>query len=316
VRDEGFDVVVTNPPFHVGKATDLDVPQQFIADAHAVLANGGRLFLVANRTLPYEQAIKHRSATSATSTTARASRSFLRPAPMAEQKIIKYLANLGYGTRREVTQLIKRQGVTRVDGSIVRDGDSFVHDELLVDGKPLDPPQGSVIMLHKPVGYVCTSKDARQLIYELLPSRFLQRSPVMAPVGRLDRDTSGVLLVTDDGAINHRLTSPRTHVPKLYEAELASDLRGDEAELFASGTLMLDSETTPLRPAMLEVLAPRRARVVVTEGRYHQVRRMFAATGNRVEHLHRKSVGTLELGDLVPGQWRLLTGAEIAELLG
>ena len=235
---------------------------------------------------------------------------------MAEKKIIKYLANLGYGTRREVTQLVKQQAVTRVDGSIVRDGDSFVHDELLVSGKPLDPPPGSVIMLHKPVGYVCSSKDARQLIYELLPPRFLQRSPVMAPVGRLDRDTSGLLLITDDGGINHRLTSPRTHVAKVYDAELASDLRGNEGELFASGTLMLDGETTPLKPATLEVLGPRRARVSVTEGRYHQVRRMFAAAGNRVEQLHRRSVGSLTLGDLAVGQWRLLTLGEVAELLG
>jgi 16S rRNA pseudouridine516 synthase len=234
---------------------------------------------------------------------------------MAEMKIIKYLANLGYGTRREVTQLVRQQVVTRVDGSIVRDGDSFVHEELLVAGKPLDAPAGSVIMLHKPVGYVCSSKDARKLIYELLPPRFLQRTPVMAPVGRLDRDTSGLLLVTDDGAINHRLTSPRTHLAKVYDAELASDLRGDEGELFASGTLMLDSETTPLRPATLEVLGPRRARVGVTEGRYHQVRRMFAAAGNRVEQLHRRSMGDLQLGDLTPGTWRLLTQAELAELL-
>jgi 16S rRNA pseudouridine516 synthase len=234
---------------------------------------------------------------------------------MAEMKIIKYLANLGYGTRREVTQLVRQQVVTRVDGSIVRDGDSFVHEELLVAGKPLDAPAGSVIMLHKPVGYVCSSKDARKLIYELLPPRFLQRTPVMAPVGRLDRDTSGLLLVTDDGAINHRLTSPRTHLAKVYDAELASDLRGDEGELFASGTLMLDSETTPLRPATLEVLGPRRARVGVTEGRYHQVRRMFAAAGNRVEQLHRRSMGDLQLGDLAPGTWRLLTQADLAELL-
>ena len=234
---------------------------------------------------------------------------------MAE-KIIKYLANLGYGTRREVTELVKQQGVTRVDGSIVRDGESFVHDELRVAGKPLDPPPGSVILLHKPVGYVCSSKDAKQLIYELLPPRFLQRSPVMAPVGRLDRDTSGLLLVTDDGAINHRLTSPRTHLPKVYDAELASDLRGDEEALFASGTMMLDNEPTPLRAATLEVLGPRRVRISITEGRYHQVRRMFAAAGNRVEHLHRRAMGDLQLGDLAPGMWRLLTQVEVADLLG
>ncbi len=231
-------------------------------------------------------------------------------------KIIKYLSNLGYGTRREVTQLVKQHVIARTDGSIVRDGDNFEHDELFIAGKPLDPPPGSVIMLHKPVGYVCSTKDASQLIYDLLPPRFLLRSPVMAPVGRLDRDTSGLLLVTDDGGINHRLTSPRTHLPKVYDAELASDLSGCEEELFASGTLMLDKETTPLRPATLELLGPRSARVTVTEGRYHQVRRMFAAAGNRVERLHRRSMGTQELGILAPGAWRLLTFAEVAELLG
>jgi len=230
-------------------------------------------------------------------------------------KIIKYLSNLGYGTRREVTLLVKQQGVVRRDGSIVRDGDSFAHDDLLVAGEPLDPPPGSVLMLHKPDGYVCSTKDANPLIYQLLPPRFLQRSPVMSPIGRLDRDTSGLLLITDDGTINHRLSSPRTHVSKVYEAELASDLRGDEAELFASGTLMLDNETTPLRPASIEVLGPRAARVTMTEGRYHQVRRMFAAAGNRVERLHRRAIGGLELGDVEAGQWRLLTLNEIALLL-
>lgn len=230
-------------------------------------------------------------------------------------KIIKYLSNLGYGTRREVTLLVKQQSVVRRDGSIVRDGDSFEHHDLLLAGNPLDPPPGSVLMLHKPVGYVCSTKDTSKLIYDLLPPRFLARTPVMAPIGRLDRDTSGLLLVTDDGVINHRLSSPRTHVAKVYDAELATDLRGDEAQLFAAGTLMLDNETTPLKAAALEVLGARSARVSVTEGRYHQVRRMFAAVGNRVERLHRSSVGGLKLGDLAPGQWRLLTLDEVAELL-
>ena len=230
-------------------------------------------------------------------------------------KIIKYLSNIGYGTRREVTLLVKQQAVVRRDGSIVRDGDSFEHDDLLIGGNPLDPPPGSVLMLHKPVGYVCSTKDTSPLIYDLLPPRFLLRTPVMAPIGRLDRDTSGLLLATDDGVINHRLSSPRTHVAKVYDAELATDLRGDEAELFAAGTLMLDNETTPLKAATLEVLGARSARISVTEGRYHQVRRMFAAVGNRVERLHRSSVGGLELGDLAPGQWRLLTLDEVAELL-
>ena len=229
-------------------------------------------------------------------------------------KVIKYLANLGYGTRREVTGMVYHRRVTRSDGSTVRDGDAFVHDELLVDGIPLDPAPGTVVMLHKPTGYVCSTKDASRLIYELLPTRFPYRSPVMAPIGRLDRDTSGLLLVTDDGQLNHRLSSPRTHLPKVYEARLASDLRGDETELFLTGTLMLDSEATPLLPATLEVIDPRTARVTITEGRYHQVRRMFAAVGNRVEALHRHAIGGLELGGLEDGQWRVLTAADLISL--
>ena len=229
-------------------------------------------------------------------------------------KVIKYLANLGYGTRREVTAMVYERRVTRSDGSIVRDGDAFVHDELLVDGIPLDPAPGTVVMLHKPVGYVCSTKDASPVVYELLPPRFALRTPVMSPIGRLDRDTSGLLLVTDDGQLNHRLASPRTHLPKVYEARLAADLPRDAVDVFAAGTLMLERETTPLLPASLEVLDERTVRITITEGRYHQVRRMFAAVGNHVEALHRRAVGGLELDGLVSGQWRVLSTADLIRL--
>ena len=231
-------------------------------------------------------------------------------------KLAKYLANLGYGSRRDVERMVKYREVTRADGTALAEGDDVTHDEIRVDGKPLDPPPGSVLMLHKPVGYVCSSRDAIKLVYELLPSRFLARSPVMAPVGRLDRDTSGVLLVTDDGKLNHRITSPRTHLPKTYEVTLASDLRGDEGALFASGTLLLESEETPLAPAELTVLDARHVRLTITEGRYHQVRRMFAAVGNLVTTLHRSALGPLELGDLPLSAWRLLSADEVARLRG
>jgi 16S rRNA pseudouridine516 synthase len=226
-------------------------------------------------------------------------------------KLVKYLANLGYGTRREVAQMIARRRVTRRDGRVMVEGETFTHDELLVDGAPLDPPPGTVIVLHKPVGYVCSTADNNPLVYELLPSRFRFRSPVMAPVGRLDRDSSGLLLVTDDGQLNHRITAPRTHLPKTYDVQLATDMRGDEEALFSSGALLLDSETTPLRPATLEIITPRQARVTITEGRYHQVRRMFAAAGNRVLALHRIAMGALALGDLPVGQWRALAPDEL-----
>jgi 16S rRNA pseudouridine516 synthase len=120
--------------------------------------------------------------------------------------------------------------------------------------------------------------------------------------------------MTDDGALLHRIISPKTHVPKVYEATLAEDLKGDEAALFASGAMMLDGEDTPLLPAALEVLGPRQARLTITEGRYHQVRRMFAATGNHVDALGRVAVGGLGLDGLAPGAWRALGPGDLARV--
>jgi len=231
-------------------------------------------------------------------------------------KLVKLLANLGYGSRKDVTALLRNGWVTRRDGSELGVDDSAAHDDILVDDEPLDPAQGMILMLHKPIGYTCSTKDTGRLIYDLLPPRFRLRNPVLSSVGRLDRDTSGLLLMTDDGALLHRITSPKAHLPKVYEAVLASDLRGDEAAIFASGELMLESENQPLAPAVLTALEPRRARIATIEGRYHQVRRMFAAVGNHVESLHRVSIGGLTLGDLAPGAWRLLTPGDLAVLFG
>ena len=228
--------------------------------------------------------------------------------------VIKYLANLGYGTRREVTALVDARRITQVDGRVLRDGDTWAHDVLRVDGEPLDPPPGAVVMLHKPVGYVTSTKDVPPLVYDLLPPRFLKRLPVLAAVGRLDRDTSGLLLFTGDGALNHRLTSPKSHVPKRYRVTLADPLRGDEAARLGSGTLLLNGEREPLAPVTLDVRGDHVATVTISEGRYHQVRRMFVALGNHVTSLHREAVGALTLGDLEAGAWRLLTPDELALL--
>lgn len=225
-------------------------------------------------------------------------------------KFAKYLANLGYGSRREVLAMFNHGAITDVDGNVLSPDSTFTHDDVRFDGEPLDPPPGSALMFNKPVGYVCSVKEASQLIYELLPSRFRDRSPLMSPVGRLDRDSSGLLLLTDDGQLNHRVTSPKTHLPKVYEAVLANALRGDEFEIFASGTLLLESETEPLKPVAMQQLDNRLVRLTLTEGRYHQVRRMFAAVGNHVDALHRTAIGKLELGDLPSGEWRVLNADE------
>jgi 16S rRNA pseudouridine516 synthase len=226
-------------------------------------------------------------------------------------KLTRHLTRLGYGSRREVERLIIDGRVTDAQGVPVGTDGGFAHDTLRVDGQPLDPPPASVVLLHKPLGHVCSTRDSGPLIYDLLPSRFRARRPLMSPVGRLDRDTSGLLLLTDDGALLHRIIAPRSAVRKRYEVTLARDLHGEEAAVFASGQLLLRSETSPLAPAELLVHGRRSASVILREGRYHQVRRMFAAVGNHVEALHRSAVGALTLGDLAPGRWRLLAPAEV-----
>lgn len=229
-------------------------------------------------------------------------------------KLLRTLANLGYGSRRDVAALFREGRVTDAQGEVLYADDRVAHGDVCIDGEPLDPPAGLVLVLHKPVGHTCSTRDRGRLVHELLPPRFARRSPALSTVGRLDRDTSGLLLFTDDGALLHRIISPKSRLPKIYEAALAQPLRGDEVDLFAGGTLMLDSENTPLLPAALDVLSPTRVRITLHEGRYHQVRRMFAAVGNRVVSLHRSRVGGLALGDLASGDWRVLDACDLERL--
>lgn len=225
--------------------------------------------------------------------------------------LARYLARLGYGSRRDMEQRIRRGEITTASGRPHRDEAAFTHDDVRISGEPLDPPPGSVILLNKPVGYVCSTSDRPPLVYDLLPPRFPRRSPIMATVGRLDADTSGLLLLTDDGALNHRLSAPRHHIAKTYRAELAEPLRGDEVAVFESGTLVLNGESTPLMPAVVGTMTDRVMELTIHEGRYHQVRRMFAAVGNHVTALTRIAMGPLTTGDLEPGHWRVLESHEI-----
>ncbi len=229
-------------------------------------------------------------------------------------KLVKHLANLGYGSRKEVQRLFREGRITNAAGEVLYADDPLDHDDVRVDAQPLDPAPGLLLMLHKPVGYTCSTRDAGRLVYDLLPPRFRLRQPVLSTVGRLDRDTSGLLLLTDDGQLLHRIISPKAKLPKVYVATLAEDLRGDEAALFASGTLLLEGEKAPLLPAELEVLGARSARLTLHEGRYHQVRRMFAAAGNHVVALHRERIGGLALDGLPGGEWRMLGEDDRARL--
>lgn len=229
-------------------------------------------------------------------------------------KLVKMIANLGYGSRKEVTAMFREGRITDADGEVLYADDKVEHARIRVDDEPLDPPAGIVLMMHKPVSYTCSTKDSGRIVYDLLPPRWRLRDPALSTVGRLDRETSGLLLFTDDGALLHRIISPKSNIVKVYEATLASDLRGDEGAIFASGTLMLESEQTPLAPATLSVLGPRHVQLAIGEGRYHQVRRMFAAVGNHVDTLHRVSTGGLTLAQLPAGEWRILGADEIATI--
>jgi 16S rRNA pseudouridine516 synthase len=239
----------------------------------------------------------------------------------AQLRLDRLLANLGYGTRREVERVVWA-GLVVLDGVVLEDADQRIaiapdlSARMTFDGAPLDPPPGLTLMLHKPVGVTCSHKEQGPLVYSLLPERWRRREPAISTVGRLDKDTSGLLLMTDDGALLHRIISPRSHVSKRYDVTLARPLRGDEEKIFAAGELMLEGETKPLLPVPMEVLSTTRAIVTLTEGRYHQVRRMFAAVGNHVTALHRDRVGGLALPDDLPaGQYRILGQADLALVL-
>ena len=229
-------------------------------------------------------------------------------------KLVKLIANLGYGSRKDIAQLFRQGLITDAAGDVLYADDQVAHADILIDGEPLDPPHPLTLLLHKPVGVTCSMKDPGRIVYDLLPARYRLRSPQLSTVGRLDRDTSGLLLLTDDGALLHRIVSPKSKLAKIYEVHLAHDLRGDEAALFASDTLLLESEKTPLAPAPMQTIDPRHARLTLVEGRYHQVRRMFAAVGNHVSALHRTRIGGLALDDLAPGAWRIVGDEDLQSL--
>jgi 16S rRNA pseudouridine516 synthase len=229
----------------------------------------------------------------------------------------KLLGSMGYGSRTEMARLGKAGGIV-LDGVDLTDVSKRIAvtpdlpARMEIDGEPLDPTPGLVMMLHKPLGMTCSRKEDGALVYDVLPPRWRRRDPAISTIGRLDKQTTGLLLLTDDGDLLHRVISPKRHVAKVYRATLARPLDGTEGDVFAAGGLVLEGEDKPLSPAVLEVLSPTEARLTVTEGRYHMVRRMFAAVGNHVEGLHRERIGGLALpDDLAPGAWRLLDQDQI-----
>ncbi len=227
------------------------------------------------------------------------------------RRLDQLLSNLGYCSRSEARDWVKAGAVTVAGEPAKNAAQKVAADTVQVDGEPLDHPDGILLLLHKPLGLVC-SHDEREgpNIYSLFPSRWRARNPVVTSIGRLDKETSGLLLVTDQSALVHRLTSPKHKVPKVYRATLDRDVSTEWIPRFASGTLQLEGEDTPCAPAELSIAGPREAELTLTEGRYHQVRRMFAAVGATVLTLHRTQFGHLKIEELPPGEWRELPLAE------
>ena len=240
---------------------------------------------------------------------------------MPRMRLDRLLSNMGFGTRSEVRELLHVGRVT-VDGAAVRDAGMAVDpasQAVCADGERVEWKENRTVMLFKPRGVLTAARDPKQMtVQDLLPPMY--RSLGCMPAGRLDKDTDGLLILTTDGQLAHRLISPAKEVEKVYEATVDGPLSEADVRTFAAGLVIKDADGAfTAKPAGLAILSSgeeeSRARVTVTEGKYHQVRRMFAARGRTVLTLRRLSIGGLVLDPaLAPGQWRELSDGEIALL--
>ncbi len=229
------------------------------------------------------------------------------------ERLDKLLAGTGRWSRREVKELVRR-GQVRVDGVIAAAAEQKIDPSaaVTVAGETVALGGCTYLLLHKPAGVLTATEDRRQpTVLELLPAEYRRRG--IAPVGRLDKDTTGLLLLTDDGELAHRLLSPKYHVDKRYLAQVDGALGQADVEAFAGGITLADG--TECLPAELELLPEHRCIVTLRQGKFHQVKRMLASRGAPVVTLHRLSMGALTLPEtLLPGQWRPLTETEVNTL--
>ena len=228
-------------------------------------------------------------------------------------RLDRWLVTLGVGSRSEVQKLVRRGGV-KVNGTTVTDPGKQVDEStasLQVQGQPLDGRLTRHVMLHKPAGLLTAARDKKQpTVMDLLPEAYAAIGCM--PVGRLDKDTTGLLFLTTDGELNHRLLSPGRHVDKTYRAETDGALTQEHVDAFAVGLHLSDFDA---QPAKLEIIGECTGLVTVHEGKFHQVKRMFSAVGREVTALHRLTFGSLRLDESLPeGQWRELTEDELDAL--
>jgi 16S rRNA pseudouridine516 synthase len=239
---------------------------------------------------------------------------------MTQLSITDILFSQGFGTRRVCAGLVQ-QGYVKVAGALVRDTGAFFETEQLnfeVQGQLWAYHRLAYVVLHKPAGYECSQKPGMYpSIYTLLSGPLRMRGGkigALQAVGRLDQDTTGLLLLSDDGAFIHKLTSPRHHVPKVYQVTTKHPLDERQLARLLAG-VVLDDDPQPVRAAAVEQVGSHHLRLTLTQGKYHQVKRMLAAVSNRVEALHRSAIGGLQLDDSLPeGRWRWLSDAEVLAL--
>lgn len=228
-------------------------------------------------------------------------------------RIDKFLAQSTGLSRKEVQKLVQRGKVSLGD-TVVKNAAMHIDEDadLYLDGFPVEAPRDRYLMLYKPEGFVCANKDGvHPTVLSLID---LPRADELTICGRLDVDTTGLVLITSDGQWAHRITSPKHKAEKRYYVTTAEEIAPETIELFAQG-LLLKGETKRTLPAKLEITAPNEAIITLQEGRYHQVKRMFAAANNRVTALHRQQIGEIELDEMIdPGEWRELTTEEVASI--
>ena len=226
------------------------------------------------------------------------------------ERLDKFLCDSGAGTRSQVKLILKAGRVT-VDGAVERDNSRKIDPAkqiVCLDGERLGGWQRLVVMLNKPAGFVTATEDPTdRTVMELLPQELKNKD--LKPVGRLDKQTEGLLLFTNDGDLLHKLISPKNEIPKIYYARHEGQAGDEDVAVFAAGLTLRDG--TECLPARLEPLGPGESRITVCEGKYHQVRRMMAARGMTVDYLERREEGFLTLGDLPRGRVRVLSEAEI-----
>lgn len=228
----------------------------------------------------------------------------------------RLLQSQGLGSRKQCRQLLEA-GRVCIAGAVVDNPRLEVEPEGLVfavDGEDWTYRAQVVLVLHKPAGFECSrSPQHHASVLSLLPLPLRERG--VQPVGRLDQDTTGLLLLTDDGALNHALTHPRRHVPKTYRVKTARPITEAQCTELLAG-VQLHGEAQPLAALQVQSLAECELRLTISQGIYHQVKRMLAAVGNHVLALHRESMGGMDLGDLPEGQWRYLDANDLARLRG